>query len=646
MDHKGKTVTAPNMSRKRKASKPKQKGKAQGASETLETEDKSRGEKLSKDEEEQHQKPLKIKRTYGRKKPQSVQSACVPLGPAEDSASESSCSSVLSSSLANGSEDMTGPSRKPSYHLEGKRAETSSDTGKGKEALTKKKRKMEDSKHHNESVSKEVKQSVAVVEQSQRNESTVEKEGQESKGPGIKKDTPCYPPGSQEERWNLQIADKGRVTCPKCKTVSRKTIEGLKKHMTSCKANPFTCQHCGKQLKSSTGMKYHLMADHSNLPTSEDGNEVDSQSVKEKLRKVLKRMGKLKCSKEGCSGSFTSVMGYLYHMRKCGKEEAELEKLLLNCRHCGKAYKSRAGLEYHLKSEHSPTPLKNDDEEVTAPREREANPEKTPSGRVKRTSAQVAVFHLQEIASEELLKEWPKRKVQQDLVPDDKKLKYARPGLPAFSQEVLRKWKNEVKLQRKVQCPNQGCDSVYTSVSGLKAHLGLCSRGDFEAGKYKCLICDKEFSSESGVKYHINSIHAQDWFIVSSKASKSFEKLLKSKPKQGLVKDCPDQSPSLRFTPGLKAWQEKKPRGAPMCGLKTRQGQEEKKRKEKEKESGREKDCYDFSGSDSPSSSSSSGSSSSSDSEQEEPEAPKHDKWALKRPLARPDLAKRAKSSS
>lgn len=34
-------------------------------------------------------------------------------------------------------------------------------------------------------------------------------------------------------------------------------------------------------------------------------------------------------------------------------------------------------------------------------------------------------------------------------------LKYARPGLPAFSQEVLRKWKNEVKLQRKVHCPNQ-----------------------------------------------------------------------------------------------------------------------------------------------------------------------------------------------
>lgn len=29
------------------------------------------------------------------------------------------------------------------------------------------------------------------------------------------------------------------------------------------------------------------------------------------------------------------------------------------------------------------------------------------------------------------------------------------------------------------------------------------------AGKYKCLLCEKEFISESGVKYHINSVHAE-----------------------------------------------------------------------------------------------------------------------------------------
>ena len=50
-------------------------------------------------------------------------------------------------------------------------------------------------------------------------------------------------------------------------------------------------------------------------------------------------------------------MGYVYHMKKCGKQDSELEKMLLNCSHCGKIYKSKAGLEYHLKSEHAPVSL-------------------------------------------------------------------------------------------------------------------------------------------------------------------------------------------------------------------------------------------------------------------------------------------------
>lgn len=29
--------------------------------------------------------------------------------------------------------------------------------------------------------------------------------------------------------------DKGRVSCPTCQAVGRKTIEGLKKHMENCK---------------------------------------------------------------------------------------------------------------------------------------------------------------------------------------------------------------------------------------------------------------------------------------------------------------------------------------------------------------------------------------------------------------------------
>ena len=50
--------------------------------------------------------------------------------------------------------------------------------------------------------------------------------------------------------------------------------------------------------------------------------------------------------------------------------------------------------------------------------------ERTPSGRVRRRSAQVAVFHLQEIAEDELAKDWgTKRRIKDDLVPDSKRVR-------------------------------------------------------------------------------------------------------------------------------------------------------------------------------------------------------------------------------
>lgn len=70
-------------------------------------------------------------------------------------------------------------------------------------------------------------------------------------------------------------------------------------------------------------------------------------------------------------------------------------------------------------------PLKSDEEDAMNA-QREANPERTASGRVQRASAQVANFHLAEIANNDLPKDWPKRKFQSDLVPDDKKVSRVR----------------------------------------------------------------------------------------------------------------------------------------------------------------------------------------------------------------------------
>ncbi|XP_015272350.1 PREDICTED: zinc finger protein 512 [Gekko japonicus] len=446
----------------------------------------------------------------------------------EESSNDSSSTSSKGLSNENPESGSNGAIRRPAYWLvmRGIKPTLNKVTEKkaGNSVLKGKHRLEQDGDEEYEELSRKKQKVSGKQEQAERRPHL------KSKSRSVKKDPPTYAAGSPEERWYLEILDKGRVTCPTCRAVVRKTVEGLKKHMTNCQREVFTCQHCGKQLRSLAGMKYHVMADHNSLPLMKAGGQLDEQSERDRLRKVLKRMGKLKCTREGCTGSFTSIMGYLYHAQKCGKAAAELEKLALKCHHCSKGYKSKAGLVYHLKSEHGPVTFLHEEGRPT--HQKDADTEPKSRGRVQRKSAKVAAYYLHELANEELAKEWPKRKVLQDLVPDDRKLKYTRPGLPAVSQEVLCKWKSEIKMYRRIHCPNQGCECVYSSISGLKSHLGSCTLGEFVAGKYKCLLCEKEFVSESGVKYHINTVHAEDWFDVNSNTTKSFEKRMKLRQKE------------------------------------------------------------------------------------------------------------------
>uniref|UniRef100_A0A3B4ZCY1 Zinc finger protein 512B n=1 Tax=Seriola lalandi dorsalis TaxID=1841481 RepID=A0A3B4ZCY1_SERLL len=354
-------------------------------------------------------------------------------------------------------------------------------------------------------------------------------------------------------QWQRAISERGEVVCPTCSIVTRKTIHGLKKHMEICQKlqDALKCQQCHKQFRSKAGLNYHTMAEHSTKPSGSEGQTGDEHEERERLRRVLKQMGRIKCPSEGCSAHFSSLMGYQYHQKRCGGEFSDDEKPVFLCQHCGKTYRSKAGRDYHVRTEHSPTittpkekerEARERDREKGKERERDNGKavqnesqgedfERTPSGRVRRRSAQVAVFHLQEIAEDELAKDWgTKRRIKDDLVPDSKRLNYTRPGLPNFSPELLETWKNQVKEKGFICCTNENCEAVYSSVSGLKAHLANCSQqGGGELGKYTCLICQKEFSSESGVKYHISKTHSQNWFraaatqVVSSSKSKAPE---------------------------------------------------------------------------------------------------------------------------
>ncbi|KAM4691532.1 zinc finger protein 512B [Rhinophrynus dorsalis] len=337
-------------------------------------------------------------------------------------------------------------------------------------------------------------------------------------GVSLRREITAPPPGSVDDRGQRQISKRGEVICPNCCSVTRKTMAGLRKHMEVCEQlqEALRCQHCRKQFKSKAGLNYHTMAEHVNKSSTPEDVPVDEQKERERLRKVLKQMGKLRCPSQDCSASFSSLMGYHYHTQRCGKEPCEWERLRFTCPHCNKEYQSKAGRDYHVRSEHCPVPVEPEPAEQEAELE---DFERTPSGRVRRRSAQVAVFHLQEIAEDELAKEGGRRRIREDLVPDSKRLNYLRPGLPTFNPQLLDSWKNRVKENGFICCPNNCCEAIYSSVSGLKAHLANCNKGNHSVGKYRCLLCQKEFSSESGVKYHILKTHSQNWFRLSSVSS-------------------------------------------------------------------------------------------------------------------------------
>ncbi|XP_056091293.1 zinc finger protein 512B [Rhinichthys klamathensis goyatoka] len=401
-----------------------------------------------------------------------------------------------------------------------------------------------------------------------------------------------------EAQWQNTISERGEVVCPTCSVVTRKTVPGLKKHMEICQKlrDALKCQQCQKQFRSKAGLDYHSMADHTK-PSASENVSGEEQEERERLRRILKQTGRIKCPNEGCSAHFSSLMSYQYHQKRCGRELPDTQKPVFLCQHCGKTYRSKAGRDYHLRTEHPVTHSltsedwkqedSKDEEDVLEEEEEEEEDEeqeepelkkargkakervdeqlekmeerkeekteveelldleRTPSGRVRRRSAQVAVFHLQEIAEDELAKDWGnKRRIKDDLVPDIKRLNYTRPGLPNFSPETVESWKNEVKEKGFICCPNCNCEAIYSSVSGLKAHLASCNKGGGDVGKYTCLLCQKEFNSESGVKYHISKTHSQNWFRASTNEVANNKR--KEPESNGLQKDMKNVVPGKK----------------------------------------------------------------------------------------------------
>uniref|UniRef100_A0A8C6X243 Zinc finger protein 512B n=1 Tax=Naja naja TaxID=35670 RepID=A0A8C6X243_NAJNA len=208
----------------------------------------------------------------------------------------------------------------------------------------------------------------------------------------------------------------------------------------------------------------------------------------EQWQRIINEKGEVACPTCGMITRKT-VLGLKKHMEVCQKLQDALK-----CQHCKKQFKSKAGLNYHTMAEHV----------------------------------------------NKLAKDWTKRRMKDDLVPETKQLNYTRPGLPKLNPRLLEAWKNEVKEKGHINCPNDCCAAIYCSVSGLKAHLANCNKGGHSVGKYRCLLCQKEFSSESGVKYHIIKTHSENWFHTSTDSLKKKKSKEPSTPSNEEQKTSPD----------------------------------------------------------------------------------------------------------
>ncbi|KAL4630639.1 zinc finger protein 512B-like [Arapaima gigas] len=325
---------------------------------------------------------------------------------------------------------------------------------------------------------------------------------------------PQSPQSPQKQHTEVCQKLQDTVQCPQCHQQFRsraglefhtmtehdeKSYSG-RKEVAEVRMPLFQCQHCSKTYRSKAGREYHLRSAHC-VTTGVTQKLMKPQEVEEKQQQEAQED----------DGSDED------EHQECGSREEEEEEQPEGGRREEEALWKAGQCEQEMHLEQG---LGQEDTQSTPGEQEDFG--RTPSGRVRRRSAQVAVFHLQEIAEDELASSWEGRRHRRDdLVPDSRKLNYTRPQPLTLSPGTTERWRAELKEKGFICCPNSGCGAVYSSAAGLKAHLASCEKGGGAVGRYTCLLCQKEFGSESGVKYHISKTHSQNWFRTANRPTPS-----------------------------------------------------------------------------------------------------------------------------
>lgn len=219
-----------------------------------------------------------------------------------------------------------------------------------------------------------------------------------------------------------------------------------------------------------------------------------------RLKKYLKtKKNYLVCKNEGCGAKYGTAQGFLIHQKICGVKEEEREKFV--CDLCGKEYITMPGLTYHMNTKHAQSTESDHSEGKEKATE---EPEVTESGRTRRKAASRALSKVHHLVTTHVDNNemGPVKAKSKITVAELDQLLTTTPGR-VINKALEERWHENVKNQKAIVCPCQGCQETFTSVVSVKEHLQCCDK----AVSYKCLACSKLFGCQFSARSHVRHWH-------------------------------------------------------------------------------------------------------------------------------------------
>uniref|UniRef100_A0A1B6EAV2 C2H2-type domain-containing protein n=1 Tax=Clastoptera arizonana TaxID=38151 RepID=A0A1B6EAV2_9HEMI len=252
------------------------------------------------------------------------------------------------------------------------------------------------------------------------------------------------------------------------------------------------CGRCGEEMVKSVYNQSHL-SKHNYLCWIEGEKPIDlndEDAVRKFLYNVSQKLKKkivFKC--ESCGESKRSAVGYMSHVKFCGKTDEEREALLIKCKICGcqvKPVSITTHMEMHNRKRKVP------------------KSEKNHLSIEKRAAALKAVKGIGKVSNySDNEKEGNTKKIRMEVGIEVRQM-YTRSYNKVYVSQI-EVWKKSISENGNGKCLYPGCNFIGQTVEVLENHGMQCPRKPQKV--YSCRKCKFQSSEEQLVIEHIEEIH-------------------------------------------------------------------------------------------------------------------------------------------